>query len=635
MAIPAGVSTAVVTVGVPVTFTGTQLRSYVTITPSAFLVHTETGTPLVNMLEDLDTAIGVSGQFTLPHTDQDGFQDEAGNAYKNWYYTLTIQYQSARATLPAKTKVFQLPVGQTVVDLDRLPGGAPALPYTAPTDVVTSVNGQTGAVDIPVFTDSAVRTAILANQFDKGEAFVNKLTMKTGDIAVGLAGDSTMNAMDEAADLYMVKLAADHPSLAVGIKHWNDTTQAYDAEVQVSTGIAETGGTVFHDTFSRTSADLYNSTPDIGEVWGRDGSNASGDWAVDGNKAVRTSDTVVGASIADGAVGGDMRVSFSGALTTVNNSGATRRFFIYLNYVDPANHVYASINIVDTTGVVSVQISKRIANVVTTLYSSASGALTANTSKVPYTLAFWRAGTALTFTLNGTNHTASITADDAIAINAGTKAGFTASAVTAGDWIDDFKMEIITAAPAKKLTFYNGSFSGSKLDYQEPRVAALFPVPLDVLLINSGHNYGAQTPAQYQTALDSFITAFRAVQPTSGIVITSQNPQKAPASNQVGHLLRQASVRSYAAKRGLGYVPGMEAFKNLPDGGVTLIATDGVHPTGGTTGTGSSLWRDAIANYFDTLVLDKSFKGIILLSDNGTRFRLSVDNDGALTTTSL
>lgn len=146
MALPVGVTTATLTVGVPVSFVGAPVRSVVSITPSVFLVHTATGTPLVDIIEQISTADGVAGQFTLPHTDQAGFQDENGNAYQNWYYTATIQYVTDKATLPAKSKVFQLVAGQTTVDLDLLPGGAPAMPYTAPLATVTSVVGQTGTV---------------------------------------------------------------------------------------------------------------------------------------------------------------------------------------------------------------------------------------------------------------------------------------------------------------------------------------------------------------------------------------------------------------------------------------------------------------------------------------------------------
>src|SRR5688500_14533645 len=135
MALPAGVTTATVTVGVPVSHTGAAVKTFVSIEPSAFLVHAETGTPLVDFLEELSIAEGVAGQFTLPHTDQAGFTDENGNEYTNWYYAARISYSTpskAKSKAP-KIKVFQLTTGQETVDLDKLPGGAPALPYSAAT----------------------------------------------------------------------------------------------------------------------------------------------------------------------------------------------------------------------------------------------------------------------------------------------------------------------------------------------------------------------------------------------------------------------------------------------------------------------------------------------------------------------
>lgn len=169
MALPAGVTTATVTVGVPVTHTGGEVKTFVSIEPSAFLVHAATGTPLVDFLEELQINEGVAGQFTLPHTDQAGFTDDSGNAYTNWYYTARVTYSTpskAKNKAP-KIKVFQLTTGQTVVDLDLLPGGAPALPYTAPTAKVDAFMGRTGTVtlleaDLPArLSEAALTTTVL------------------------------------------------------------------------------------------------------------------------------------------------------------------------------------------------------------------------------------------------------------------------------------------------------------------------------------------------------------------------------------------------------------------------------------------------------------------------------------------
>ena len=188
MALPEGVTTATVTAGVPVTHIGAPVKAFLSIEPSAFLVHTATGTPLVDFLEEQSINEGVAGQFTLPHTDQAGFQDENGNAYTNWYYTARITYStpSKSKTKPPKVKVFQLATGQTTVDLDSLPGGAPALPYIAPIATVTSFGGRTGPItlqegDLPGRLSDASLTATILDQIETpiAEAVAPKLDAAT------------------------------------------------------------------------------------------------------------------------------------------------------------------------------------------------------------------------------------------------------------------------------------------------------------------------------------------------------------------------------------------------------------------------------------------------------------------------
>jgi len=124
----------------------------------------------------------------------------------------------------------------------------------------------------------------------------------------------------------------------------------------------------------------------------------------------------------------------------------------------------------------------------------------------------------------------------------------------------------------------------------------MYPVPLDLLIVSSGHNYGTNTPAQYEAALDAFLAAFRAVQPAAGILVSSQNPQKSPQTGITAHLARQAILRSYAARHGCGYLPTLEAFWAQANHGGALIQSDGAHPTTG-AGSGSELWRDTMTAY--------------------------------------
>jgi len=148
MVLPVGVTTCLVYKKAPVSFAGGQAQVLLAITPSVRLVHTATGTPLADYVESINPEEGGVAQVMLPHTNQPGFQDEAGNPFINWHYTARIRYEKdghQPKTLPLQT--FQVPSGQTEVDLSLIPHGVPAVATSTPASTVTSINGATGAVD--------------------------------------------------------------------------------------------------------------------------------------------------------------------------------------------------------------------------------------------------------------------------------------------------------------------------------------------------------------------------------------------------------------------------------------------------------------------------------------------------------
>jgi len=173
MVLPAGVTTCLVFKKAPVSFGGGQAKIFLEVTPSVRLVHTETGTPLVDFLESVAPIEGGVAQMMLPHTGQAGFQDEAGNAFVNWHYTARVRYEkgSDKRHLPLVT--FQIPAGQTEIDLSMIPAGPAALPTSAPIATVTSINGETGAVTV-----EAPSYAQLAR--DPSQLFVGTITYTSG-----------------------------------------------------------------------------------------------------------------------------------------------------------------------------------------------------------------------------------------------------------------------------------------------------------------------------------------------------------------------------------------------------------------------------------------------------------------------
>ena len=147
MVLPAGVTTCLAFKKAPVTFGGGQAKVSLEVTPSVRLIHTATGTPLADFIEVVEPADGTPAQVLLPHTDQAGFQDEAGNAFTNWHYTARVRFEKSNDKRHLPLTTFQLPSGQTEVDLSLIPSGPAAMPTLAPIAGVTSINGQTGAID--------------------------------------------------------------------------------------------------------------------------------------------------------------------------------------------------------------------------------------------------------------------------------------------------------------------------------------------------------------------------------------------------------------------------------------------------------------------------------------------------------
>lgn len=428
---------------------------------------------------------------------------------------------------------------------------------------------------------------------DNGEYLMSMLDLGVNDVNIGIMGDSTANASDEWWDLLMVKLGIRYPDRTVQIPHWNDTNQSYDASTLIQTGTTPTPGVVFQDTFTRVAAELYATTPDIGPVWGRDGSNAMGDFTIDGTAAVSSADATSGALVAN-APPGNHKITANLTISTLARAGGSSWDAVRINKDYIANYLVARIN-VSVSGIVSAYIYKRIAGGTLTQVAVLNTPLPTNTASVTFDLIFEHNETDVKLTVNGNLVTAPLAPEEVLVYNDSTLMSISRSP-NAGDKFNDFKVELLSSTGAPKLVAYNGSVSGTTLAYQQSRLDAMYPVPLDLAFISAGHNYGNQTPTQFIDALDSYIYDLRVKHPTAGIIITSQNPQKVPASNFVGHLKRQAVVRQYAKARGYGYMALTEKWVKQTNKGVDLINADGVHPIA----AGSQLWRDVAYDFLLT-----------------------------------
>jgi len=144
MALPAGISTCLVTFGPVVGFDGDPASLEMVITPSTTLVWA--GVTLAPF--HIPVAPGAQGSVELPHVDQLGFTDASGASVTGWSYEAEGSWVHPDPDVPRISfrKRFQVLVGQDEVDLDSLGVGPVTAPVTAPLATVTSIGGYTGAL---------------------------------------------------------------------------------------------------------------------------------------------------------------------------------------------------------------------------------------------------------------------------------------------------------------------------------------------------------------------------------------------------------------------------------------------------------------------------------------------------------
>lgn len=171
---PAGVETCIVTEGAALDFSGDDgYYRRMEITPelggdAKGIVWAETNTALLNFQLIAEAGPGEVASIRLPVVDQPGFVNGSEETVTGWWYRAritTTKDRNFKKNMVQREKRFQVLAGQTTVDVDAIPDGTITAPVSAPVAPVTSVNGETGAVVVPVglseaLVDAKIETAI-------------------------------------------------------------------------------------------------------------------------------------------------------------------------------------------------------------------------------------------------------------------------------------------------------------------------------------------------------------------------------------------------------------------------------------------------------------------------------------------
>ncbi|MGU3500907.1 SGNH/GDSL hydrolase family protein [Mycobacterium sp. C31M] len=418
--------------------------------------------------------------------------------------------------------------------------------------------------------------------------FVSKCAIGVNAV-VGIAGDSTADKPYEYLAMGLAAFVKQFPRMNADYYQW-DGTSTYGTVVPILTGITSRT-VVMRDDFNRTAADIVGSAPNVGgSTWSQTGTG-DGDWLLDGSALVATADVTSGYVLNTVGTGDGELVTRA----TLQNLDAPR---FYIKWVNSSNYIRLVLE-TNSSGQVRLSLGKCIAGTLSAL-GTASEYFYNNTGVTTYDVTCRIVGTRVTASLNGQMVGGALTASDVSALSGGNQVGL--SGTNRGSTSIDFiEWATVTAAPTPStVTIYNASKSGSVLTYQEGLIGTLFPsgITFDTVIINSGHNYSAASSGDYLTAIDSFIASLRTVQPSTAIVIASQNPRLAPATYVTEHANRIVALPTYAARRSYGYIPSYESFATLMALSSAYIQSDGIHPTGAIDG-GAGLQSLATLTYLN------------------------------------
>lgn len=149
MGFPVGMQLATVAFGIPLTATGKDVVTKVSVKPTSTVIWAATGQPIPAFSDSFTAEGGQLGSFQVPFVDQAGFIDLAGNEVTDFAFQINASWEFANERPITWAKNLKPLVGQTgTIDLDLVPEGPVSIPVTAPTAAVLGFGGRTGFVTL-------------------------------------------------------------------------------------------------------------------------------------------------------------------------------------------------------------------------------------------------------------------------------------------------------------------------------------------------------------------------------------------------------------------------------------------------------------------------------------------------------
>ncbi len=153
------------------------------------------------------------------------------------------------------------------------------------------------------------------------------------------------------------------------------------------------------------------------------------------------------------------------------------------------------------------------------------------------------------------------------------------------------------------LFLVNGSHPGAGISYlnDTTRRPKLNPdYGQTTIILSDSHNESFRAGERFRVEYEAWIDSVMSLRPMATIVLSTQNQRKSPATFIEPHAVRQQIIKSVASKRRLSVIDTYKAF----NGDDTLVSSDGIHPTkGSSTVSGSVVWAREAFGLFNISAL--------------------------------
>lgn len=391
-------------------------------------------------------------------------------------------------------------------------------------------------------------------------------------------GDSTGAGLARWPYLLAGLLGQKYPTHNVDYLSWNGTSLGYDAlgsglSSRVQTGSAPSPATVVDNTTRADNASSPGSTSDANAF----------PWLVRVGTVGISSNRIAHLSANSALSLSTQYADSTGSIQVAATSSLSPRF--YLRYQDSLNTFFAQINISGTSGA-NFLLYKVIAGL-STLITTATLSLALSTL---HTVSWSIIGRALSVSINGGN-TLSYTITDADVIAQPVLVNETTLAMLGHTGVTWTNLAVTNVAPT--LTVRSASTSGQVCSYSQTNFAAQVPSPVDVCIINYGHNEGGtDARAPYLRLVDQLLSTF----PKTVVMATLQNPRAHFDNNFANGLARTVSIEHLAINEGWGVVNVRDRFLADTNYAADLLNGDGLHPS---DAVGSPAWANEVMRALD------------------------------------